>query len=374
MKIAFFYRRLNQGGIQRMILNCAEYLTNAGHDVSVVLMRQEGEYLKLLDQKVRVIPFRSANKTDLFRSFTEILQREKFDVLFTATPPLNIFAVLCKRLSHSKTKIIISERNNTASLFKDNRLTVSKLTFLAIPLFYRFADCVVAVSRGLADNLSSTARIPRQRVRTIYNPAFTNKLLQHQADAVTHPWILKKQVPVLINVARLSIAKNHMLLIRAVEKVLETRQVKLLIVGEGPLRDVLQDEINMRGLQDHVAMVGFQLHPVSWVAKADLFVLSSDYEGFGNVVVEALATGITVVTTDCDYGPAEIINEGEFGYLAKVGDEDDLARKICYALDHPLAKEGQVGRAGEFHEDNIMQQYSALFESLLPSGSYLTAS
>ncbi|WP_439883474.1 glycosyltransferase [Pontibacter sp. MBLB2868] len=364
MKIAFFYRRLNQGGIQRMILNCAEYLASCGHQVSVILIKKEGEYLDILDKRVRIIPFRRTAKRSLYTSFSEILKKEEFDVLFTASPPLNIFSILCKLLTNTKTKFVISERNNTVSLFSNNKLTVSKLTFFGIPLVYRFADCVVAVSEGLADNLSSIAMIPKKKIKTIYNPAYTDHLTKHIDDEIHHPWLKNKEVPVLINVARLSTAKNQKLLIRAVAKVLKTRQVKLIIVGEGPLRNSLQDEINKLNLQESIDMVGFQIHPVSWIAKSDLFVLSSDFEGFGNVVVEALATGITVVTTACNYGPPEIVKNGEFGYLASVGNEEDLADKIIYALDHPLEKEKQIARAKEFHVDTIVQKYDELFSSL----------
>ncbi|MFT2011407.1 glycosyltransferase [Pontibacter sp. 13R65] len=368
MKIAFFYRRLDQGGIQRMLINCAEYFSRNGHDVSIILMKNEGEYLDTVDKNVKIIPFRSTKKIKLFDSFKRILVKEEFDILFTASPPLNIFAVICKLLVNIKTKIVISENNNTISLFRqNNKITISRLTFFGIPLFYRYADCIVAVSKGLSDNLSSIAQIPSRKIKTIYNPAYTNQLTQRMHEEVEHPWILNKEVPVLINVARLANAKNQKLLIHAVARVLKSKKIKLIIVGEGPLREMLQGEINKLGLQESIDLVGFQINPVAWVAKSDLFVLSSDFEGFGMVVVEALATGITVVTTKCDFGPAEIVNEGEYGYLASVGDEEDLANKILYALENPLEKENQIRRAKDFHVDTIMHNYHELFSKLAPS-------
>ncbi|MCC9138540.1 glycosyltransferase [Pontibacter silvestris] len=367
MKVAFFYRRLNQGGIQRMLINCAEYFASSGHDVSIILIEKVGEYLDTIDPRIKIIPFENRQKANLFRSFKKILLKEEFDVLFTASPPLNIFAVLCKLFINTKTKIVISENNNTVSLFNNNKLTASKLTFFGIPLVYRFADCIVAVSKGLSDNLSSLALIPKHKIKTIYNPAFSNNLLMHMHDEISHPWLTDKQVPVLINVARLANAKNQKMLVHAVARVLKTRQVKLLIVGEGPLRDMLQEEIDKLNLREYIDLVGFQLNPVSWIAKSDLFVLSSDYEGFGMVVVEALATGVTVVTTKCDYGPSEIVNDGEYGYLASVGDEEDLANKILYALKNPLQKENQMQRAKDFHVDTVMEKYHELFTSLAVS-------
>lgn len=350
-----------------MILNCAEYLANNGHEVSVILIRKEGEYLDILDPKVKLITFRSTKLNRLYSSFKEILSSHKFDILFTASPPLNIFAIICKLLTDTSTKIVISERNNTLSLFLNNKLSFSKVTFLGIPLFYRFADSIVAVSKGLSQRLATIALIPENRINTIYNPAYTDRLSLHMHDAIDHPWLIHKQQPVLVNVARLTKAKNHLLLIHAVARVLKNRSIKLLIVGDGPLKDELQKEIIRLEIQDNIELVGFQINPVSWIAKADLFVLSSDYEGFGNVIVEALATGITIVSTNCDFGPPEIINNGEFGYLAAVGDEKDLAAKIEIALDNPLVKEKQIKRAKEFHVDLIMQKYNELFSSLTVS-------
>ncbi|MFD2515182.1 glycosyltransferase [Pontibacter locisalis] len=365
MKIAFFYRRLDQGGIQRVILNSAEYFSRQGHDVSIILMKKEGEYLDIIDPSIKIIPFKSSKKISLYASFKEILLQENFDILFTASPPLNIFAVLSKLMMKTKTKIVISENNNTVSLFGQNRkLTITKLTFFGIPLFYRFADSIVAVSEGISHNLSSLALLPKHKIDTIHNPAYTNQLLTQMNDEVNHPWILDKKEPVIINVARLAKAKNQKLLINAFANVLKKRKVKLLIVGEGPLREVLQEEINRLDLKEHVDLVGFQINPVAWVAKSDLFVLSSDFEGFGVVLVEALATGITVVTTKCNYGPSEVVNNGEFGYLAAVGSEEDLSNKILHALDFPLPKENQIKRAKDFHVDTIMQKYSDLFTSL----------
>lgn len=365
MKIGFFYRRLDQGGIQRVILNSAQFFSANGHDVSIILLKQEGEYLDIIDKNIKIIPFESTRKINLFSSFQKILKKEDFDIIFTASPPLNVFTILCKYLIRSKTKIVISEHNNTVALFTSRRLSMTRLSFFSIPLFYRFADCIVSVSKGISNNLASLALIPKNKINTIYNPAYTHQLISQMDENVTHPWLQDKKEPVIITVGRLSKAKNQRLLIRAFAKVLKHRKAKLIVVGEGELRGQLQLEIEKQGLEESVSLAGFQMNPVSWIAKSDIFVLSSDFEGFGVVLVEALATGITVVTTDCKYGPAEIVNNGEFGYLAAVGDEDDLCDKMLKALNTPLPKEHQVGRAKEFHVDSIMQQYDKLFSTLL---------
>lgn len=364
MKLAYFYRNLNQGGIQKMIVNAANYFVAQGYDVSVVLMIPGGEYVSLLDPRIKLIYFRSLKKSSLFFSFSEILKKEKFDVLFTATPSLNTFTVIGRLMARVKTKIVISERNNTLVFFKNSALTLSKLTFLSIPLLYRFADAIVAVSKGLGKSLQKVALIPENKIHVIYNPAWSPELETQASIPVKHEWLMDDTVPVLITVGRLVDAKNHKLLIDAVASLSQKRRIRLIIIGEGPLREKLQTQINSLNLQDCVRLEGFKLNPVSWMSKANLFVLSSDYEGFGNVLVEALAAGLTIVSTNCDYGPAEIL-EDRYGYLVPIGQVDALADQLNYALDHPIETDLLIARAREFSVDHIMKHYQSLFSALI---------
>jgi len=364
MKLAYFYRNLNHGGIQRMIVNAANYFAAGGHDVSVVLMKPDGEYIGLLDPNVRIICFKSIDKMKLFRSFSSILKEEQFDLLFTATPSLNTFTVVGRFLAGVSTKIVISERNNTAVFFRNSSLTLSKLTFLSIPLLYRFADAVVAVSKGLAGSLKKVALIPERKIHVIYNPAWSPQLEKQSAIDVSHEWFESPGVPVIITAGRLVPAKNHALLIDAIALLRRNIQVRLIILGDGDLRSVLQKKIEEMNLQDCIRLEGFKLNPVSWMSKADLFVLSSDYEGFGNVLVEALAAGLTIVSTDCDFGPSEIL-EGGCGYLAPVGDAAALAFEMERGLQSPIDKKRLKERAREFGTEQVMRRYDELFSGMV---------
>lgn len=363
MKLAYFYRNLNHGGIQRMIVNAANYFAAQGHDVSVVLMRSGGEYIELLSKNVKVIYFKSSNKTLLFKSFSSILRQEQFDLLFTATPSLNTFTVLGRFFSGVRTRIVISERNNTTVFFRNSSLTLSKMTFIAIPFLYRFADAIVAVSRGLALSLNKIALVSPDKIHVIYNPVWTPQLEEQSRLDVQHEWF-DTDVPVIITAGRLVAAKNHSLLIDAIALLRKRMKVRLLIVGDGVLRSSLEAKIKDQNLDDCVRLEGFKLNPVAWMSKADLFVLSSDYEGFGNVLVEALAAGLTIVSTDCDFGPSEIL-EGGFGYLTPVGDAVALAATIELALKNPIDKFKLRERAKRFGAQDIMKRYDELFGRLL---------
>ena len=364
MKLAFFYRQLNQGGIQRVIVNCANYFAEHGHEVCIILMKREGEYHELLHTGVRVIYFESLNKIRLYRSLRSILEKEKFDLLFSATPDLNTLTLLYKIFSRTKTKIVISEHNNTRVFFKHMKLSLSKLSFLSIPILYRFADAIVAVSKGLGDNLRKVALLGNDKITVIFNPAYSALLEEQLSLPVTHEWFGPRAIPVIISVGRLTEAKNHQLLIEAMHLLSKKRTARLLIIGEGHLREALQQQIDHLGLSHLIQLPGFKLNPVSWIREADLFVLSSDYEGFGVVLVEALAAGTTIVSTDCNYGPAEIL-DGACGYLVPVGDAPALAAQMDFAIDHPISRSSQVARAKEFSTESIMRKYNQLFTDLI---------
>lgn len=368
MKIAFFYRELDQGGIQRMLIDCTNYFAQNGYDVSFVLMKRSDDYHQLLNEKIKIIYFESIKKTQLYRSFADILKREKFDVLYSATPALNIFTIVTKMLSGSKTKIIISEHNNTLVFFRNMKFTLSKLTYLSIPLLYRFADGIIAVSKGVGEGLQKIALLPDGKITVIHNPAFSPIIQEQLKQHPDHEWFRDRDIPVFITVGRLTEAKNHDLLLDAMSLVIKDRPARLMIIGEGHLRAPLQAKIEALKLTDCVTLMGFVVNPVSWITQADVFVLSSNYEGFGIVLVEALAAGTTIVSTDCDYGPEEILGE-TYGYLVPVGNAVELAKKMEYALDNQIDKTLLQNKAQEFSVDNIMREYARMFDTVNRAGA-----
>ncbi|GAA4460343.1 glycosyltransferase [Nibrella saemangeumensis] len=360
MKITLLYLNLNQGGVQRMMVNVANYLHANGYDVTVVLCRQEGHYQDILNAGIRIVSLESDSRLSLIRFLTTYLKKEKPDVLFTAVPHLNNIALLSRALARVDTRIIISERSNTVEEFNKSPLSAYKLSFGLIPILYRFADAIIAVSKGVADDLSKVALIPRSTISVIYNPAFSPKLLTEAIEPVNDRWLANKEYPVIVGVGRLTEQKDFGLLIDAVYQLNQLRPVRLLIIGEGPLRDELQRKIDGYKLANFVRMVGFQGKPTAWINKADAFVLSSKWEGFGNILVEALAAGTTIVSTDCKSGPAEILADGKYGYLVPVSNVPALADAIKYALDNPLPKTMLQERAKEYDVSIVMKKYEKI--------------
>lgn len=362
MRIAYFFRQLNQGGIQRMIVTSANYFVEAGHEVTVIVIKPGGEYHELLDPRVKTIAFASPRASKLQATLSSILKKQRFDVLFTATPELNTLTILARALARSKTRIVISERNNTLVFFRNMKFTLSKLTFLSIPVLYRFADAIVAVSEGVAMGLRKFALLPADRIRVIHNPAYSPDAGAALTPA-EHEWFGDPGVPVVVTVGRLTPAKNQVMLVEAMALLLKSRPARLLIVGEGPERPAIEARIAALGIGHAVQLAGFQLNPVSWMSQATVFALSSNYEGFGNVLVEAIGAGATVVSTDCDYGPSEILGD-RWGYLVPVGDAAAMAERIAFALDTPIPAGDLAARANDFGVDHIMGEYADLFSRL----------
>lgn len=202
-------------------------------------------------------------------------------------------------------------------------------------MLYPFADAVIAVSRGVADDLRRNAALPEGLLHVIPNPVLTPKLSLLAGEMITHPWFAKGGGPVIIGVGRLTRQKDFPTLIRAFAKVRSQRECKLVILGEGQDRPALENLAKERGIRDDVDLPGFAGNPYAYMSRSSLFVLSSVWEGSPNVLTEALALGVPSVATDCPSGPREILQDGRFGRLVTVGDPGALADAMLETLAHP---------------------------------------
>jgi len=222
---------------------------------------------------------------------------------------------------------------------------------------YPWADAIVAVSNGVADDLSSTAGIARKRITTIYNPVVTPGLQEKARATLNHPWFAPGSPPVVLGVGRLAAEKDFPTLLKAFARVRAVRKARLMILGEGRERATLEALAHELGVATDVELPGFVDNPFAYMARAAVFVLSAVWEGFGNVVVEAMACGCPVVSTDCPSGPAEIMDGGAYGSLVPVGDDAALAKAILSVLETPPDLERLRARAALFSVDRAADQY-----------------
>lgn len=330
------------GGAERVALEIIDELIAAGHEVDLVLVRAAGALLELVPPEVRIVDLQASRMAGALLPLMRYFRRERPDALQVSMWPLTAIAILAHRLARSRARLMTSDHIAFSSVPRSERRAFQ---LSATPL-YPLADIRVAVSQGVADDLARLTGLNRSRILVIYNPISPPPTISSNA-VVEALW--GGEGPRIIAVGSLKEQKNHALLVRAFAR-LRRDNAKLMILGEGPLRPDLERLASDLGISEQVLLPGFKIDPWPFYASASLFVLSSDYEGFANVVLEAMAAGLPVVSTDCQSGPAEILDHGRFGALVPVGDEAALAAAMARALDDPGNPEPRQARAATFSQ------------------------
>jgi glycosyltransferase involved in cell wall biosynthesis len=356
-RLALFFSSLRGAGIQRVMLNLAEGLLGMGRQVDLVLVKAEGELLPEVPQGVRLIDLKSARSLYALPRLMDYLRKEKPVCLLASQTHLNLAAIWARAFSRSPTRLILSEHIDLAASARNAANWKDRLAPLAARLFYRAADGLIVVSRSAADGLLRATGLPAGFVHVIHNPIVTPALLAQAESSVTHPWFQPGQPSVVLSVGRLTRQKDHETLLRAFAILRQKEEARLVILGEGEERPRLESLAFELGIQDDFRLPGYVSNPGAYMSRARVFVLSSRWEGFANVLVEALACGTPVVSTDCPSGPAEILENGRFGSLSPVADPSALAAGMLEVMQSPAPVESLKARAMDFSLDRITRQY-----------------
>ncbi len=357
-RVALFIPSLYGGGVRRVMVNLARGLVREGLPVDMVLTRAEGPYLSQLPPQVRVVDLKSRRVGLAVPALIRYLRRTRPGALLSAMEHANLAALIAKVLSGVPVRVVVSVHamySQEVELFPHRR-NRALIPFLVRRLYPR-ASQVVAVSESVAADLAEAAGLPRGKIQVIFNPVVTPRLREQLQEPLDHPWFDHGEPPVILSAGRLTEEKDFPSLIRAFHLLHLRRPARLIILGEGPQREVLEQLICNLELDGHVQLPGFVPNPYPYMARAAVFVLSSRREGFGNVLVEALAAGVPVVSTDCPGGPAEILEQGRYGRLVPVGDVDRLAEAILETLNHPPDPQLLRLRAEDFSIEQILPLY-----------------
>lgn len=355
--IAIFLGSFGGGGIEGAFANLADGLIKNGLSVDLVLSQVVSEeHLKRLPPSVRVVNLKAAKLSTSLPCLIRYLRKKQPIAMLSASHYANEIAVLAKRLSGVSTRVVICEQNQLSKkVANGTKLRHRLMPFLARN-FYPKADAIVAISVGVANDLVQMTGIPKERIRVIYNPVLTPEVLEKSKAPLDHPWFNSEEPPVILGVGKLQAQKDFPTLIRAFAEVRKVQSARLMILGWGPDRPELEALIRDLGLEDDVELAGFQKNPYAYMAKSKMFVLSSAWEGLGNVLIEAMATGIPVVSTDCPSGPMEILNNGKYGYLTPVGDSKALAEAILSTLSGE-SKRVDPAWLEKFSLEDVVKQY-----------------
>ncbi len=360
-RIALYVPSLRGGGAERSMLKLASAIASRDLQVDMVLPQAEGPYLGEVPESVRVVDLRAGRVLRSLPPLVRYLRQERPRGLISAMTHANIVALWARDLARVPTAVVVSERGVPGSGGQRSNSAGAKLFRGLARLFYPRAEAVVAVSSGVADAVAVTTGFGRERIDVIYNPIVTDDLFQQSQEAADHPWFRPGEPPVVLTAGRLVGIKDHSMLIRAFAAMADRRPARLVILGEGEKRRELEALVYEHGLTDRVALPGFAANPYPLMRACGVFVLSSISEGLPGVLIEALACGCPVVSTDCPGGAREILEDGRWGRLVPVGNAAAMADAISDVLDDPPPSAGPEALV-RFRPEGAVEEYLALLE------------
>lgn len=359
-KLAIFLPSLFGAGGQRSMLNLAHGIADCGHQVDLVLAQAEGAFLKEVRPSIRLVDLKASRALTSLPPLVRYLRREKPAAMLSVFGYVNIVALWAWRLAGVPTRLYVNEQNTVSQESGNAANWRSRMTPMLMKRFYPWADGIVVVSEGVREDMARVTNIPRERITVIYNPSIVQSDVSQKAQAhLAHPWLSPGEPPVILAVGRLQPQKDYPTLLEAFSQLRRVQPARLLILGEGKERPLLETLIKEKGLSQDVSMPGFVENPYAYMSRAALFVLSSRWEGLPTVLIEALCCGTPVVSTDCPSGPHEILQGGRFGQLVPVGDATALAKAMQSVLQDGCPAPPPASWQ-PYELDNVVNQYLAL--------------
>ncbi len=355
-KIAFFISGLRPGGIGRVIANLSSGFVERGIQVDILVTRNIEAYYEDIHPDVNLINLKTGRVIKSMIPLVSYLKQNQPYTFISANDYVNLVAIWAWKLSGVSAKMVATVHVDRTNI-KIPRTFKNRLFRFLVCKTYTKAEHIVAVSSGVAENVSKLFEVPLHVVKVINNPIFDDRIAIKAKERYAHEWLINKKCPVIIAVGRLTRQKDFPTLMRAFKNLLVHRSAKLIILGDGEEKADLLCLSARLGLEDALHFAGFVDNPYSYISRADVLAVSSIYEGFGNVIVEAMALGTTVVSTDCPSGPAEILGNGKYGYLVPVGNSDTMAEAISKAIDTPINVDLLKQRAADYSVSNITNAY-----------------
>jgi glycosyltransferase involved in cell wall biosynthesis len=358
--ISILLPSLTGGGMERVRLLLAKEFMRRGHTVELVVLSASGELVDQVGENLPIVDLATPRYRGSLWPIARYLREHRPRALLVGLWPLTSIAIAARFLSGVPTRVVLSDHVDWSQSLEASSAWRTLILRLSSFLTYRLADGLVGISDGVIKSVSRYSGLPTSRFRRVHNPP---TLAQEPGAQDLPPSWPPGEGPKLITAGRLVEQKDHATLLQALARVREHVPARLVILGAGPLHEKLVALSELLGLSDAVALPGFDPYPARWLREADLFVLASRFEGFGNVVVEALSCGVPVVSTDCPTGPAEILDGGRYGTLCRVGDAEGLATAIESALLTPADHEALIARSRAYTLEAPVRQY---LELLLP--------
>ncbi len=325
-----------EGGVERMVLNLVNAIAEQGARVDLLLIKTRSKHLDALHPDVNRIDLGRKHTATSLWPLRRYLKQVKPPALLAAKDRAGRMAVVARALAGAdKTRLLMRLGTNLSAALAHKSPWRMRLRRLPIRLLYPHIDRIVAVSEGVRQDTLAVSGVDPHKIKVVRNPVITAQLLSAAQAPVPHPWLEDKAIPVILGAGRLTLQKDFQTLIRAFAKLREKRPGRLIILGDGRQKAPLQTLAKSLGVTADLAFPGFTSNPYAYMQRADLFVLSSRWEGSPNVLTEAMALDVPVVSTDCPSGPNEILDQGRIAPLVPVGDHQALAEAMQEVLDSP---------------------------------------
>ncbi|OIJ11268.1 hypothetical protein BKP37_16635 [Anaerobacillus alkalilacustris] len=358
-KIAFFIPSLKIGGAERVVVNIVKYLDRDKYQIRLIVLDYNGPFKKEVPNDIEIINLGRKRVRESILPITKEIIKFKPDYVFSTLGYLNFLLILLIKVLQIKTKIIVRESSTPSKYINQLPIIKKKLYSYLYKSLYPKADMIIAQCNSMQEDLVNNFNIDKNKVATIYNPidieSIKFKMKQKNTFNINNVNI--------VAVGRLVYAKGYDILLHSISLLSEKYpNLQLHILGDGPLKEDLIQLTNDLNLNKHVNFLGFTENPYPYIRSADLYVLSSRWEGFPNTLLEALACGTNVVATNCKSGPKEIIGDNNYGYLAKSEDPISLYEVMCMALNE---KKDTQKRAEDFSINKIIKDYESLFDSII---------
>lgn len=357
--LAIFVPSMRGGGAERAMLKLAIALADSGVSLDLVLAKAEGPYLENIPADLSVVDLNASRMIASLPRLVAYLRRARPAVLLSSLDYANIVAAWARAVSGTKPGLVLNEQNTMSRVAGNASSLAGRLVPRLARRTYPGATAITAVSKGVAEDLAETIGIPLARIDVIHNPVVTPELIARAAEPIEHEWFAPNAPPVVLAVGRLNPQKDYPTLLEAFAKVRERRPARLMILGDGPLRPELEATIEDLGIRHDVRLPGFVENPWAYMRMCDVYAMSSRWEGLPTVLIEALASGARIVSTDCPSGPREILDGGRYGRLVPVGDAVALARALAAALEDDTPLPGPESW-GPYELDTIVEQYRRL--------------
>lgn len=346
-----------EGGVERMLLNLLRAWVDQGVDVDLLRIKRKGPFTERIPAEVNTIDLPMGHSWGNIASLAGYFRNHPLRPLLAAKERAGQTALVARKLARTRNRIFIRLGTHLSTALKDKSAPRRWLRFRTARLLYPSADGIIAISQGVADDVARFAHLPGDMIQVIPNPVVSREIQEAAKEPMDHPWFNDGSDTVLLAAGRLTRQKDFSTLIRALAKIRESREARLIILGEGPKRAELENLTRQLGLEYVIDMPGFATNPYKFMAQADVFVLSSVWEGFGNVLAEAMSLGVPVVSTDCPSGPGEILQQGMVAPLARVSDPQDLAQTVLSVLENPPSPEILQNAAADYGVEVSAKRY-----------------